>query len=137
MRFPFKRPLAWALVVLALVLVVLARRWIHHAQLEAVPVIVPADASAADIVHPPAGVIVRRMALDVTDALTRPKRPRLAVLTFDDGPYPVTTPVLIAQLRALHVPADFFLIGNDAIRQPAISAEVAAVGIGIGNHTLS
>ncbi len=137
MRLAFKRPLAWALVLLALVLIVLARRWVHHAQLEAVPVIVPADASAADIVHPPAGVIVRRMALDVTDALTRPKRPRLAVLTFDDGPYPVTTPLLLARLQALKVPAVFFLIGADARQQPALAQRVTGLAMELGNHTLT
>jgi peptidoglycan/xylan/chitin deacetylase (PgdA/CDA1 family) len=102
-----------------------------------VPVIVPESADANDVVRPPVSIVMARMVQDVRDLAAPPQRPRLAVLTFDDGPYPVTTPVLVAQLRALRVPAEFFLIGNDAARQPAISGEIAAAGIDIGNHTLT
>ena len=118
-------------------LVIFVRRWFHHAQLELSPVIVPDGVAADDIVAPPPRLVIGRMARDVSELTSQPTRPRLAVLTFDDGPYPVTTPLLLAQLHALNVPAEFFLIGNDAMRQPAISANVDAMGIGIGNHTLS
>ena len=137
MRSAFKRPLAWGLIVIALVLVVVVRRWVHHAQLELVPVIVPPEVSAADVVHPPPAAIVRRMALDVRDALAPPARLRLAVLTFDDGPFPVTTPVLLAQLQALRVPAAFFLIGNDTREQPALAQRIAVSGMEVGDHTLT
>ena len=134
----FSKALRWAIALALLAAVVIfVRRWAHHAQLELVPVIVPDVADANDIVRPPPYVVFVRMIQDVRDLAAAPQRPRLAVLTFDDGPYPVTTPVLVAQLRALHVPAEFFLIGNDAARQPAISAAVAAAGIDIGNHTLT
>jgi peptidoglycan/xylan/chitin deacetylase (PgdA/CDA1 family) len=113
------------------------RRWIHHAQLELVPVIVPQAADPDAIVKPPAGAIVARMAEDVNDFIRKPDRPRLAVLTFDDGPYPVETPALLAQLRALHVPADFFLIGDDATAQPGISRRMTGAGIEVGNHSLT
>jgi peptidoglycan/xylan/chitin deacetylase (PgdA/CDA1 family) len=134
----FSRALRWviALALLAAI-VIFVRRWVHHAQLELVPVIVPDTLDAKDVVQPPASLVIARMVQDVQDLRLPPQRPRLAVLTFDDGPYPVTTPILIAQLRALHVPAEFFLIGNDAARQPAISVDVADAGIGIGNHTFS
>jgi peptidoglycan/xylan/chitin deacetylase (PgdA/CDA1 family) len=101
------------------------------------PVIVPDATAAHDVVAPPPASVAARMLQDLSDLASRPARPRLAVLTFDDGPYPVTTPVLLEQLRALDVPAVFFLIGNDAVRQPAISAAVTAAGIEIGNHSLS
>ncbi len=130
-----RRPGVWLLLIAAAVLVVFMRRWIHHAQLESVPVIVPAGVAAADVVSPPAGSIVRRMLLDVNDLVRPPVRPRLAVLTFDDGPFPVTTPLLLAQLRALHVPAVFFLIGRDADEQPAITKRAQDDGIELGNHT--
>ena len=115
------------------------RRWIHHAQLELVPVLVPFQSysDAADLVSPPAGAIAGRMWRDVTDFVSARGRPRLAVLTFDDGPYPVETPALAAQLSSLHVPADFFFIGSDAVRQPAIARRMAALGFEIGNHTLT
>ena len=130
-----RRPFFWALLIGAAVLVIFLRRWVHHAQLESVPVIVPPDVAAADVVAPPASVIVRRMLLDVHDLVAPPKRPRLAVLTFDDGPFPVTTPLLLAQLRALRVPAVFFVIGRDAQEQPAITVRARAAGIELGNHT--
>jgi peptidoglycan/xylan/chitin deacetylase (PgdA/CDA1 family) len=125
----------WVLAVVILVLVVFVRRWIHHAQLESQPVLVPAGVPAADVVSPPVATIARRMALEVRDAFAPPRRERLAVLTFDDGPYPVTTPMLLAQLRALHVPATFFVIGRDATEQPAITIRARAAGIELGNHT--
>ncbi|HKW44282.1 MAG TPA: polysaccharide deacetylase family protein, partial [Candidatus Eremiobacteraceae bacterium] len=133
----FSRAWRWAFA-LALIgaIVILARRWVHHAQLELTPVIVP-DVDATDVVTPSAGNVIMRMMQDVRDIAAPPVRPKLAVLTFDDGPYPVTTPVLVAQLRSLEVPAEFFLIGDDATRQPSISAAIARSGIGIGNHTLT
>ena len=130
-----RRPNFWALLIGAAVLIILVRRWVHHAELELIPVIVPPDAAAADVVKPPAAAIARRMLLDVHDLVAPPKRPRLAVLTFDDGPFPVTTPLLLAQLRALGVPALFFVIGRDAQEQPAITVRVRASGIELGNHT--
>lgn len=137
MRQALRRPTTWALLVLAVILIVGMRRWVHHAQIESMSVIVPDDVLAADVAHPSAAILLQRMVLDVRDAVSRPQRPRLAVLTFDDGPYPVTTPLLVAQLRALHVPAVFFLIGDDARRQPAIAQRAAVPGIEIANHTLT
>ncbi|HXW76857.1 MAG TPA: polysaccharide deacetylase family protein [Candidatus Eremiobacteraceae bacterium] len=122
---------------MAAVAVVGARRWIHHAQLELVPVIVAPGTDAATVVAPPAGVVVARMIRDVQDAVSRPDRPRLAVLTFDDGPYPVETPALAQTLVQLHVPATFFLIGVDARRQPAIARRLVSLGMEIGDHTLT
>ncbi|MBC5827772.1 MAG: polysaccharide deacetylase family protein [Candidatus Eremiobacteraeota bacterium] len=113
------------------------RRWVHHAQLELVPAIVPATLDAAAIAHPPAQELASRMRRDIADVLTPPRRERLAVLTFDDGPYPVTTPALLATLRRLAVSADFFLIGDDAREQPDIAFRLAQAGMELGNHTLT
>ncbi len=113
------------------------RRWVGHARAELVPVIVPQAATSDDIFHPSPRALVQRMALDVRDAFAPPRHPRYAVLTFDDGPYPVATPALLAALQRLGVPADFFLIGRDATEQPAIAARMAAGGNEIGDHTLS
>jgi len=125
----------WALLILAAILIIFLRRWVHHAQLESVPVIVPPDVAAVDVIAPPSGAIVRRMLRDIHDLTAPPKRPRLAVLTFDDGPFPVTTPLLLAQLRALNVPAVFFVIGRDAQEQPAITVRARIAGVELGNHT--
>ena len=59
------------------------------------------------------------------------------VLTFDDGPYPVETPALADMLARLHVPADFFLIGRDALQQPAIARRLAGSGNETGNHSMT
>jgi peptidoglycan/xylan/chitin deacetylase (PgdA/CDA1 family) len=133
-----RRRLVWAiaLIVTAAVIIFL-RRWIHHAQLESVPVIVPTDVPAERVVQPVPAAIARRMLLEMHDLIWPPQRPRLAVLTFDDGPFPVTTPALLARLDALHVPAVFFLIGRDAREQPAITLRIKLAGVELGNHTLT
>jgi peptidoglycan/xylan/chitin deacetylase (PgdA/CDA1 family) len=65
----------------------------------------------------------------------RSKSPRLIALTFDDGPYPVETPLLLDELADLHVPATFFLIGDDADQFPGLARRIAAAGDEIANHT--
>jgi peptidoglycan-N-acetylglucosamine deacetylase len=65
----------------------------------------------------------------------RSGRPRLIALTFDDGPYPIFTPMLLDVLRDLHVPATFFLIGADAQQWPEITRRIEADGNEIGDHT--
>ncbi|HZV79908.1 MAG TPA: polysaccharide deacetylase family protein [Candidatus Binatus sp.] len=126
-----------ACIVLVLVAVVGIRRWVNHARIELVPVIVPAALPSSQVLDPSAQAIITRMAADARDAVHRPQRPRLAVLTFDDGPYPVTTPALLAQLRRLRVPAAFFVIGRDSIEQPALAQAMAGGPDDIGNHTLT
>ncbi|MGH7707825.1 MAG: polysaccharide deacetylase family protein [Vulcanimicrobiaceae bacterium] len=65
------------------------------------------------------------------------RRPRLIALTFDDGPYPVETPLLLDQLRALDVHATFFLIGRDATQFPELTTRIERDGNEIANHTLT
>lgn len=65
----------------------------------------------------------------------RSGNPRLVALTFDDGPYPVQTPLLLDMLAELHVPATFFLIGNDAQEFPDLVRRIGAAGDEIANHT--
>jgi peptidoglycan-N-acetylglucosamine deacetylase len=60
-------------------------------------------------------------------------RPALA-LTFDDGPSE-STPKLLQALDHLHVPATFFMCGENVRRCPDVAREVAARGHEIGNHT--
>ncbi len=65
----------------------------------------------------------------------RSGRPKLMALTFDDGPYPVYTPMLLDVLRDLHVPATFFLIGEDAQQWPELTRRIEALGNEVGDHT--
>ncbi len=60
---------------------------------------------------------------------------RLIALTFDDGPYPIYTPMLLDELARLHVRATFFLIGRDAGWWPQIARRIATDGNEIGDHT--
>ncbi len=60
---------------------------------------------------------------------------RLIALTFDDGPYPIYTPMLLDELERLHVRATFFLIGRDAALWPQLARRIAADGNEIGDHT--
>ncbi len=61
--------------------------------------------------------------------------PRLVALTFDDGPYPVETPLLLDELRDLHVKATFFLVGDDAALFPQLAQRIESEGHEIANHT--
>jgi len=67
----------------------------------------------------------------------RSHRPRLIALTFDDGPYPVYTPMLLDVLHDLKVPATFFLIGQDAKQWPELTRRIEGFGNEIGDHTYS
>jgi cellulose synthase/poly-beta-1,6-N-acetylglucosamine synthase-like glycosyltransferase/peptidoglycan/xylan/chitin deacetylase (PgdA/CDA1 family) len=70
--------------------------------------------------------------------LTRGTRPgRRVALTFDDGPDPTWTPRILAALRRLHVPATFFVVGDQVVRHPEIVSEEARAGFEIGNHTFT
>src|ERR1700736_5674170 len=57
------------------------------------------------------------------------------VLTFDDGPWPPTTPRVLAALASECVRATFFLIGKSASEDPALVRRIAAEGHTIGHHT--
>jgi peptidoglycan/xylan/chitin deacetylase (PgdA/CDA1 family) len=57
------------------------------------------------------------------------------VLTFDDGPWPATTPKVLAALAQQCVHATFFLIGKPASEHPDLVRRIAAEGHTIGHHT--
>ena len=64
-------------------------------------------------------------------------RDKEVVLTFDDGPWPENTPMVIKALTDMCVKATFFEIGEHASWRPDISKMVAAAGMTIGSHTWS
>jgi peptidoglycan/xylan/chitin deacetylase (PgdA/CDA1 family) len=96
------------------------------------PAVVPRDADAARLL---ADTPEDRLHRALFGDGSRVAGPKLIALTFDDGPYPVETPILLATLRAAGVPATFFLIGRDAEQFPGLAREIAAAGFEIGNHT--
>ncbi|MFH0866932.1 MAG: polysaccharide deacetylase family protein [Bacteroidota bacterium] len=58
-------------------------------------------------------------------------------LTFDDGPNPQTTPVILEILDKLQVKATFFCIGKNCERYPLLFDSLNKSGHTIGNHTYS
>jgi peptidoglycan/xylan/chitin deacetylase (PgdA/CDA1 family) len=68
---------------------------------------------------------------------TLPLRDHEVVLTFDDGPWPPTTPRVLAALAHECVRATFFLIGKPASEHPSLVRRIAAEGHTIGHHTWS
>jgi peptidoglycan/xylan/chitin deacetylase (PgdA/CDA1 family) len=67
---------------------------------------------------------------------------RIVTFTFDDGPFPETTPEILEILARHHVRATFFWIGryldgdgDRAVTTRAVARQVAAAGHFIGNHT--
>jgi peptidoglycan/xylan/chitin deacetylase (PgdA/CDA1 family) len=59
------------------------------------------------------------------------------VLTFDDGPWPVNTPMVLKALEDECTKAVFFPIGKHATYHPEILKQVAAAGHTVGAHTWS
>ena len=63
--------------------------------------------------------------------------PKEVVLTFDDGPLPNRTPVVLAALAAECTKATFFSVGKVAAGYPEILRDVAKAGHTIGAHTVN
>src|SRR3989338_5291924 len=55
-------------------------------------------------------------------------------LTFDDGPSPVWTPLILDELKKAGIKATFFMIGHHVKKYPEIAQRVAQEGHEIGNH---
>jgi len=66
---------------------------------------------------------------------TLPLEDHEVVLTFDDGPWPPTTPRVLAALAHECVRATFFLIGRNASEHPELVRKIASEGHTIGHHT--
>ena len=61
--------------------------------------------------------------------------PHEIALTFDDGPDPEWTPQILDILKAKHVHATFFVIGENAEANPGLVQRILADGHELGNHT--
>lgn len=122
-----------AAIVAALALAYGAYREYRHAGALLVPAVITRDMDPGRAIAPGIDARVGRL---MRGAASTTERPRLIALTFDDGPYPVTTPLLLDALRDLRIHATFFLIGRDAQQFPALARRISAAGHEIGNHTL-
>lgn len=62
-------------------------------------------------------------------------RPKEIILTFDDGPSPTVTPLVLKALHDAGVKAVFFMVGQMADAHPQTAQMVALAGHTIGSHT--
>ncbi len=58
-------------------------------------------------------------------------------ITFDDGPDPIYTPLILDILKENDIKATFFLVGKHVQANPEIARRIVAEGHEIGNHTYS
>ncbi len=121
------------IVVGVLVLAYAGYRVVRRAE-PPLPAVVMRDADVDALVAPPLRERLERAI--VGSAMDhRVAGPKLIALTFDDGPYPIDTPALLAALHTAHIPATFFLIARDAEQYPGLVRAIAADGNEIANHT--
>jgi peptidoglycan/xylan/chitin deacetylase (PgdA/CDA1 family) len=84
------------------------------------------------LVRRPVAALGRRVLGTIT-AVSTP-HPVIA-LTFDDGPHPQFTPMMLEVLRHHRARATFFMLGEYASKYPDIVESVARDGHAIGNHS--
>jgi peptidoglycan/xylan/chitin deacetylase (PgdA/CDA1 family) len=100
-----------------------------------IPAVVVKSADAHKAVSPSLDARIERFLSERAPA--KAGDAKLVALTFDDGPYPVWTPLLLDVLAEQHVRATFFLVGDDAEQYPLLTERIAREGHEIGNHTLT
>jgi teichuronic acid biosynthesis glycosyltransferase TuaC len=63
------------------------------------------------------------------------RRLNSVALTFDDGPHPTYTPLLLDTLKKHGVKATFFVVGRQAQRYPDLVRRIGAEGHDVANHS--
>lgn len=58
-------------------------------------------------------------------------------LTFDDGPIPEVTPLVLEILRKYNIKATFFCVGDNVYKYPQVYKQVLEDGHSVGNHTFN
>lgn len=127
----------WITAAVALAVLAYAgfRLFVHSSSLLAPAVITP-KMNAHRALSPSLSARVDRLLHEHVTG-DRSQRPRLIALTFDDGPYPVMTPLLLDTLRDLRVRATFFYIGRDAEQNPELTQRTSLDGHELADHTYS
>ncbi|MCS6862899.1 MAG: polysaccharide deacetylase family protein [Abditibacteriales bacterium] len=59
----------------------------------------------------------------------------VVALTIDDGPHPLTTPLILETLKQMNVKATFFVVGKMMRRYPELARRIVEDGHALGNHT--
>lgn len=60
---------------------------------------------------------------------------KAVAITFDDGPDPLTTPLLLNLLEKYQINATFFITGEKAARHPELVEQLVSRGHLVGNHS--
>jgi peptidoglycan/xylan/chitin deacetylase (PgdA/CDA1 family) len=68
---------------------------------------------------------------------TLPLHAKELVLTFDDGPWPSTTPKILDVLKSECVHVTFFLLGRNVTANPQLARRALAEGHSMGHHSYS
>ncbi|HTO72781.1 MAG TPA: glycosyltransferase [Gemmatimonadales bacterium] len=92
------------------------------------------------VIDPATGLVTHEQVLDYpsTYVIRRyGRRDKQIALTFDDGPDPVFTGMILDTLRSRGVHATFFIIGQNAEVHPEILKRTFREGHEIGNHTFT
>lgn len=118
----------------ALILIAVMIKIFVHSSALLTPAVIPADADAHTMLAPSLDARLSRVYEEFTRHGDGDEHREIA-LTFDDGPYALTTPLLLATLHDLGVTATFFLIGRDVEEQPEITARLVAQGYEVADHT--
>ena len=63
------------------------------------------------------------------------RREKSVYLTFDDGPIPEATPVILDILKHYGIHATFFMVGDNVRKHPELYQRILAEGHQVGNHT--
>ncbi|MDQ2872214.1 MAG: polysaccharide deacetylase family protein [Candidatus Eremiobacteraeota bacterium] len=125
----------WTIVAIGAIALIAYGSWrlfVHTMHVQ--PALITPSMNAQDAIAPPFSKRISRVLHE--RARSKPTgRPKLIALTFDDGPYPVSTPLLLDALNRLHVRATFFLIGRDAEQWPGLAQRIESAGDEIADHT--
>lgn len=66
-----------------------------------------------------------------------PRKKGAVAITFDDGPDPELTPLILKKLKSHSISATFFVTGKNAIEYPHIIKMIVQEGHTIGNHSFN
>ena len=72
---------------------------------------------------------------EMEQTIPAPAPSKRVALTFNDGPFPGSTPVILDILKQREVKATFFVVGSCLRSQPGIGARISSEGHEMGNHS--
>jgi hypothetical protein len=113
-----------------LVAIGLSAAWAGYAQ------VLPVLAGASVAIHT-WGVMDPRASFYMPVWWRLPVGEQHLALTFDDGPHPDVTPLVLDRLAAAGQRGTFFLIGANAERHPGLVRRIVAEGHALGLHSYS